>query len=187
MRILSILFAMCIGLGLCAQDASTESETYGNSLISLMPFNGYGSDDVSDLLVGIAYERFTNDIMSLHLVAGLGLKDDVVQVGLGPKFYPSGHDKPVSYGLAPTFLFTTGSSDNYYRPYQPGQGPRPEVTVNQFGFMLINSMNATLSEQVYFNIEGGFGVNYVSDFEVEVQEGGPHVTGMIACRMGYRF
>lgn len=182
-----LLFVMSLG----AQDSNDS--TYGNNILTISPFSVYGSDYVDDVFVGMTYEHFTNYFMSVGAQVAIGIEDEGFQIGIGPKFYPSDHDKTISYGLAPTFLFTTSlTNGNYYYGFEAIDGEdiayRKQSRVNQFGFMLVNSMNATLNEQIHFSIEGGLGVNYISDFEDDQYfDNGPDVSAILRCNMGYRF
>ncbi len=191
MRSLALLPLLLFVMSLEAQDSNAS--TYGSNLLTLSPFSVYGSDHVGDVFVGMNYERFVNDYMSVGIQSAVGIEDEGFQIGIGPKFYPADHDKPVSYGLAPTFLFTTSlSNDFYFYAYDPDTGEYfyngKENRVNQFGFMLMNSMNATLNERIHFSLEGGIGVNYISDFENDQYfDNGPDISGMLRCNMGYRF
>jgi hypothetical protein len=190
MRTLATLPLLLFVMSMSAQDSNTS--TYGNNLLTLSPFSVYGSDHVGDVFVGMTYERFINDYISIGAQTAIGIEDEGFQIGIGPKFYPSDHDKSITYGLAPTFLFTTSLSNAYYNGYALGFENYiyrdRETRVNQFGFMLMNSMNATLNEQIHFSIEGGIGVNYISDFEDDQYfDNGPDISGMLRCNMGYRF
>lgn len=191
MRTCAFLPLLLFVMSLSAQDSNTS--TYGNNLLTLSPFSVYGSDHVSDLFVGMTYEHFANDFMSVGVQVAIGVEDEGFQVGIGPKFYPADHDKSITYGLAPTFLFTNSlSNSNYYYDFDPVTGDyidyRKDNRVTQFGFMLVNSMNATLNEQIHFSIEGGLGVNYVSNFEDDRYfDNGPDISGILRCNMGYRF
>jgi len=191
MRTQALLPLLLFVMSFNAQDASNS--TYGNNLITVSPFSAYGSDEIDDIFVGLNYERFLNDIMSIGSQFAVGLQDEGFQIGLAPKFYPSGHDKAISYSLAPTFLYTNALSSNYFYSYYDSStgnyiyNPK-DNRVSQFGFMLVNSMNATLNEQIHFSLEGGLGVNYVSNFEVNTTfNSGPSITGLLRCSMGYRF
>ncbi len=189
MRTQALLPLLLFVMSLNAQDASNS--TYGNNLVTITPFSVYGSDDIDDVFLGLTYEHFTSDIMSLGGQVGIGLEDEGFQVGIGPKFYPSGHDKPISYGLSPTFLFTRAQTNDYFYDVCPACnsiGYSNENRVDQFGFMLVNSMNATLNEHIHFSLEGGLGINYVSEYEHDRNfEEGPSVTGMLRFNVGYRF
>lgn len=64
------------------------------------------------------------------------------------------------------------------------------VRVNQFGFVIMPSLNITIDSNLYLGIEGGLGYNYINNYDVDVDpkyEQDPSVSGMFRCNLGYRF
>lgn len=189
MRILLSISVLLCSLLLTAQKSEA---TYGNHRIGIAPFSHYGSAEQRDIGVGLAYERFLSEHLALQADLAYGFQKELRQVSLGPKLYFTGHDKPVSYALAPVFVFTQMKQE--YDPlcfgFYPGSCP-PEVNeYSQFGFMLINSVNMTLNERVYFGIEAGLGVNYLNSYTRDdgyESENDPASNGMFRISMGYRF
>lgn len=110
MKKIALLPLLLIFIGLSAQN--NESSDYGSNLITLSPFSAYGSDDIGDVFISLGYEYFVKEKVSLSTFGAIGLSDEGYQFGFGPKVYPAGHDKAVSFGITPMFIYTSAISDN---------------------------------------------------------------------------
>lgn len=188
MKNLLSLILICSTLSVFAQREINEA--YGDNVITLSPLTLYGSDYLNDIGIGIEYERFSNYFMSIVGNTTIGLQNELLQAAVGVKFYPSGHDKPVSYGLSPMLMYSMRSNnERYYSGVVTPTVRTEEVNYSQFGLMIMNSMNATLNEHLVFGVEGGLGVNYFTSINRDSggREEGPSVSAMFKFRFGYRF
>ncbi len=153
-----------VSLSALSQD-STEKK-YGSSLISIMPFSGYASAEADDIMVGLAYEHFLNEYVSIKVPVKYGLVNDSFQAMISAKFYTSGHEAPVTYAIGPALVFTRSSDDELYNlgsvPFDPVYD---KSTVTQVGFMLMNSLNVTIQKNVYLGVDIGLGLNYLNRIE----------------------
>lgn len=188
-RPLLLLFIVS-SLNLCAQE--TEESTYGDNLISFSPAMVYGSDWINDFGIGLSYERFLSEHISLTVPFSYGFDEDMLQAGVGVKIYPTGHDRSIKYSVAPTLLYTRGN-DQYYYYYGFEDGlylySESDRTVSQLGFMLTNSLNITLNESFYLGLDAGFGINYLTWIKdgSRTREYGPDINGLFRTSLGYRF
>jgi hypothetical protein len=147
MKNLLSLILICSVLGVFAQVETNEA--YGDNVITVSPISLYGSDYLSDIGVGIEYERFSNYFISFVGNTTIGIQYELLQGAVGVKFYPSGHDKPVSYGLSPMLMYSIRSNnERYYSGVVTPTVRTEEVNYSQFGLMIMNSMNATLNEHL---------------------------------------
>lgn len=184
---LTILLLLFSFISASSQEAPTP--VYGKNQITVAPLSAYGSDPLSDVGLGLAYERFVNDKVALYMPLSLGLSNELAQVGIGIKLYPAGHETSVSYSISPLFFFSTGKEEFYlYDPWDYYGGPTTE-RIYQLGFMLDNSLNITIDEDVYLGVEGGFGVNYLNEWESGDYQyyDGPSLNGNFRINIGYRF
>jgi hypothetical protein len=185
-KTLTALFLL-LAVGSFAQN--DEDLEYGQNQITISPLSAYGSDQFGDLGLGLAYERFVNEKVAIYSPLSIGLSNEMLQAGVGIKLYPSGHETPVSYSIAPLFLFTTGKEEYYdYGLYDNIVAPREE-RIYQLGFLLLNSLNITIDNDIYLGVEGGFGVNYLTEWDDNRNryEDGPSLNGVFRVNMGYRF
>ncbi len=175
-----------------AQSSPEEAKEYGNNLITIAPMTLYGAEYVGDIGLGISYERFIDDKVSLVSPLSAGMVNRMLQAGLGVKFYPTGHESIVKYSVSPMFMLTRIDYDSYYGPYYFDNyyEPLPQEAL-QFGFMLVNGLNVTIDQDIFLGVEGGFGVNYISRVESSWNDGhyneDPSVNGMLRLNFGYRF
>ncbi|NND95581.1 MAG: hypothetical protein HKN45_12020 [Flavobacteriales bacterium] len=180
---------LLILLALSTQAQEIESPAFGNNLITISPLSAYGSDQFGDVGLGLAYERFVNEKVSIYSPLSLGLSNQMAQVGAGLKLYPTGHERSVTYSISPIFLFTTGKDEYYY--YEPfdSYGGTSSDRIFQLGFLLINSLNITIEDDIYLGVDGGFGVNYLNEWEDERNRfnDGPSLNGYFRVNLGYRF
>ncbi|NNC83484.1 MAG: hypothetical protein HKN79_07900 [Flavobacteriales bacterium] len=190
MRKYTLLLALLFGTSVMMAQEDSEEATYGKHLVTISPMSLYGSDYIGDIGLGLAYENYFNDKVSLSVPLAAGLVDEMLQAGLGLKFYPSGHESGVTYSISPMFLLTYAKDDDYYYYDHFSIYIDPERTVLQFGFMLINGLNVMIDEEVYLGLEGGFGVNYVNRVDPDYGSSfnaDPTVSGMLRLNFGYRF
>lgn len=192
------LIAICFFCA-SANAQSNKERVYGDNLLSVSPFVGYATPQVSDLGVGFAYERFLNDFISAKLPVNFGLSTNLFQTGLGLKFYPAGHRSAVKYAVGPTLLLTRSthgasvtrfdSTNNFWFTEQV------ESPLMQFGFILNNSLNITIQKNIYIGAELGLGLNYLNNYSDNsilnsnnffIDED-PNVLFLFSIGMGYRF
>ncbi len=193
MRSSILVIAVFICSVLIAQSESTED--YGNDRLAIAPVAAFGSSSFNDFGVGLSYEHFFDSKVALETDLTFGIENEMIQLMIGPKFYPRDHDKPVSYGLAPIFFVLQGKDfpkeEHESFPLWSDHPYPKQHTYQQIGFMLVNSVNMTLSEQIYFGIEAGIGVNYLnrakSEDSDDWESNDPGGNRLFRISMGYRF
>ncbi len=195
------LFAVCILFVsmASAQKNNAEANGYGKKLITVSPFVGYATPEVSDLGIGIGYEHFLNDYISAKVPFNYGLSTNMISTGIGLKFYPGGHSRPVKYAVAPTLMFTRSTPIHYISDFDSINNiwftREVENPLTQVGFILNSSLNITIQRNIYIGAEMGLGINYINDFKNEfvgwngqtsVNESA-NVLFQFTLAMGYRF
>ncbi len=172
--------------------AQAVEENYGANRLSFSPMMAYGSSSFNDVGIGIGYEHFFNSKVGLQSDFSYGLNNEMLQFMVGPKFYPRTNENVVTYGVSPVLIVSRGEDlVNHFDIYEPFVSGRRLRTYSQFGFMLINSVNMTLKEKIYFGLEAGLGINYLNRYKTEnsddVSENDPGGNRLIRIKMGYRF
>ena len=188
-RSLTLVF-LALSLSVFAQENSDQK--YGKNLIVMSPMHLYGSDYINDISLGLSYERMLDKDLSIQVPFAFGLVENLLQTGVGVKFYPTGNEGVVKYAIAPTFLFSTSNDRWDYYSYDEFGSYYHESNRRDFqlGFMLSNSLNITLNENFYLGMEGGFGVNYVTWSKSNGSSrtyDGPDVNGILKANIGVRF
>lgn len=192
MKILaSLLLSTILLYGSASAQAPSESG-YGDNLVTLLPFSGYASTHAGDVLVGISYERFLSEHISLRAPVKVGLLNSSIQALVGAKFYTVGHDTEVSYSLGPAFIFNRSVQEEEAQLYSDDIWIEriEEETVTQFGFILLNSLNVTIQHDIFIGMETGLGINYINHIEREgraAETMDPGVSFLFDISMGYRF
>ncbi len=193
----SLLILICFFGGNAIAQKSND-KGYGDNLIALHPYFGYATPELSDLGVGISYERFLNEYMSAKLPLNFGLAAKMFQTGIGLKFYPTGHDRTIKYAVGPSLLFTR-STDGFEVSRFDSTGmffytEEVDNPLTQLGFALTNSLNMTIKKNIYIGAEMGIGINYINNYKEDLDSGfggrstgGPNVLFMFNLSMGYRF
>ena len=190
---LALTLLSLLALPLNAQETSDAGNVYGDNLLTISPFSGYTSEQVGDVMVGISYERFLNGFVSLKVPVRLGLVNNGLQGALIAKFYTSGHDAQIRYSIGPSLIFTHARTEDLYYTYELdpfGQAYYEETDVNQFGFMLVNSLNITIQKSIYLGVDMGLGLNYLNQTKLkggDMVDEDPGVNFNFDISMGYRF
>lgn len=185
---------LVLGSQLFAQTMVNTDKPYGKNLLTFEPFHAFASPEVSDVAVGVSYERFINDYASFKVPFHVGLINNSFQTGLGVKFYPGGHAKPVKYAIAPTIVYTGSNRDEEFFEWDPvtqqSYSRIRNQQTTQLGFVLNSSLNVTIQNNLYFGMETGLGINYLNrtrlDNGVSSSEG-PNVNILFNISLGYRF
>lgn len=175
-----------------------ERSTYGDHLISVHPYVGYATPQVSDLGIGLAYEHFLSDYISAKVPFNVGLVSKLYQTGVGLKLYPAGHDRPVKYAVGPTLLFTRSSDGFEVSKFDSVNNffftELIDNPLTQIGFVLTNSLNVTVQQKFYIGAEMAIGLNYLNNYKLNEYEGvriftneDPNVLFMFTLAMGFRF
>jgi hypothetical protein len=194
-KLITLAFLFLFFTTVHAQESNTE---YGENLLSIRPYVGYATPQISDLGIGISYKRFLNDFMSATVPFTYGLGSNMIQTGVGLKLYPTGHDRTVKYAIGPTLLFSRSSQGfEVFRQDTINNFTFSEEIDNpltQIGFMLTNSLNVTVQKKIYLGAELGLGLNYLNHYKTRevdgvqiVRDGGANVLFMFSLSMGYRF
>ncbi len=192
----AIILSLCVLLAqqVFSQVKMKDESPYGKNLITVAPFYGYASPEVSDVCVGVTYERFVNDYLGVQVPINFGLYNNLVQTGVAAKFYPFGNERPVKYSIAPTLLYGTSSREEVFSNWDSNTGvqiDRVETRkTNQFGFMLTSALNVTLQKRIYVGMATGLGMNYINRIQRGTQgvfDDGPNVNFMFNISLGYRF
>ncbi len=196
------LLALC-SLIFVSSQAQEKEKPYGNNLLTVSPLMIYVTPQISDAGVGIAYERFVNDYISVKVPLNFGLTNSLVQGGAGLKFYPTKHRGTVRYAVEPSFLYSRSTNTDNYPVYsQQGNYLYSQIVENnlsQLGFALMNSLNITVQKNIYMGLEMGLGINYFNNYDVDpqifypnnnpyyYQDDQPDVLFKFGVSLGYRF
>lgn len=187
---------MFLSIASFAQSDNSERD-YGKNILTFKPFMGYATPQLSDVGIGITYEHFLNDYVSGKLPFNIGLTKSLYQGGIGLKFYPAGHERPVKYAVGPTILFSRAESEEFISLVDtngiytttPIHNP-----LTQVGFMLTNSLNLTIQKNIYLGVEMGLGLNYINHYQNKIvapnttyYDEDPNVLFQFNIEMGYRF
>lgn len=177
-----------------AQERMKLKEIYGKNLLSINPFHGYASPELNDVAVGINYEYFLSNFMSVKLPVNIGMINNSIQTGLGLKFYPAGHEGVLKYSIAPTLLYTQGKAEREEWIFDPNtQDFYSQLVVDkttQFGFYLVSGLNTTIQQNIYIGMESGLGINYMNRVTRDnalVTKHNPNVGFNFNISLGYRF
>jgi len=179
--------------GAQAQEGNNDGSGYGKNIISIIPFSGYASEQVGDVMVGLSYEHILNDFVSIKVPVRVGLVNNSFQGAISAKFYTNGHDAPVTYSLGPALIFTHATKEDQYYLFELNPCGDPyytETTVSQFGFMLVNSLNVTIQKNIFFGVDMGLGLNYLNQLKYnnrDTYDDYPSVNFNFDISMGYRF
>ena len=194
-----IAFCALFATAVSAQNTLEESKSYGKNLISVSPFVGYATPEVSDLGIGIGYEHFLNDYISAKLPFNYGLSTNMISTGIGLKFYPGGHNRPVKYAVAPTLMFTRSTPIDYITELDSVNNiwftREVENPLTQVGFILNSSLNITIQRNIYIGAEMGLGINYLNNYKNDYsnqnwntpRSESANVLFQFTLAMGYRF
>jgi len=188
--ITTFIITFVMGLSLNAQ--SSEEENFGNNRLAIAPFMAYGSSSIDDIGVGLAYEHYLNPKVAFQSDVSFGLNNEMLQFMIGPKFYPRDHDKPLSYAISPVLFVTQAEEviDRFFA-HDPPASYIETRNHRQFGFMLINSVNMSITEQFYFGLEAGLGINYINRYDSNrlsgLSENDTNSAVLFRLSTGYRF
>lgn len=161
---------------------------YGNNIISFMPFAAITLNSVG---IGASYEGFVNDYVGIRVPVLAAINQSYFSSGIELKLYPTKHNGPVKYAIAPMIIFGTGDERNGNEKYDPVTLTYSYETTQRtrFGFLLNNTFNFTIMKKFYVGIDGGFGINYF-DQEVFANGKSEESTSFLAqihFSTGYRF
>ncbi|HYD20406.1 MAG TPA: hypothetical protein VEB40_02940 [Flavipsychrobacter sp.] len=186
---------------------------YGSNIISAALINlsddGFG--------VGLAYERALDKkgIINFYLpvnmcfssIAGnevynptTGTYDynmlsrRVFQIMPGVKFYPTGNQGKVRYGIAAQLAYYTGTKEveqYLYSPLYSSYYQTGNAQVQKLGILVNNSLNMFPTAHVFIGIDLGLGLTYMNKEENlmtgKMQELGTAQLAQFNFRIGYRF
>lgn len=186
---------------------------YGGNIISVAPINlsddGFG--------IGLAYERALDKkgIINFYLpvnwcFGSIGtnqvynpttgtyeynsLNRSIVQIMPGIKFYPTGNQGKVRYGIAAQAAYYTGTKEMEQSIYDPFLGYYTQIgnaNIQKLGILVNNSLNMFPNPHVFIGIDLGLGLTYVNKEENlttgTMQEWGTAQLAQFNFRIGYRF
>lgn len=150
-----------------------SNEKYGKNIVSFSPVQMANEGPVG---LGLRYERVLDrkNMFSFVLPFALNLHSENRYNGVnneqvirtfcyfypGVKVYFTGSNRPVSYGVGPSFSLGFGrkKASDYYSgtPYR-------EKDVFKAGVLLNNSLNLQPTKNLYFGVELGLGFNYYNN------------------------
>jgi hypothetical protein len=186
---------------------------YGSNIVSVALINL--SDDGFGL--GLAYERALDKkgIINFYLPVNLCfssvmgnevynsstgtydynmLRRSVIQVMPGVKFYPTGNQGKIRYGIAAQVAYYTGTKETDQYIYSPLYGSYMQVgnaRVQKLGLLVNNSLNMFPTAHVFIGIDLGLGLTYLNKVEDlatgSMREQGTTQLAQFNFRLGYRF
>lgn len=183
-----------------------QAKEWGKNIISILPMQIVGNggnntvnetNDGTDINIGLAYERvFKNEHLSVKIPFSFSINNPgYYYIMPTAKLYPTGQGI-VKYAIGPQFYIGTGKIKHTYTiynsyPYYTSHDSVTTVNKSQLGFMINNSLNVTILDNIYMGIDLGLGVFYYdsenknSNNQSAVNPFDPAV--QINFSMGYRF
>jgi hypothetical protein len=179
-----------------------EKPSLGQNLITITPMmimSNESMDDDTDVGVGINYERILNDgLIGIKLPFNFSLRNPGFYYFMPTvKLYPT-RQGVVRYAVGPQFYVATGTIkhkvSNYYWDGNNYIYNETQYHENhtQLGFMINNSLNVTISRNLYIGMELALGIRYYDSFDEDKNDNSfsnepvsPNV--QFSFSMGYRF
>lgn len=176
-----------------AQRDQRRDVDYGQNLITFSPASVFADGFDSYALASLSYERFTSEFMSLRVPVFIGLDKPYFMTELQLKLYPSGHERPIKYSIAPIIYVSSFNYTDVIDEWDPNTGQSFQRSVDgscfQLGFKLNSALNATIAQKFYIGLESGIGLSYlnrnVEDGEVRSLGVRPNLG--LGFNFGYRF
>ncbi|MBP6455259.1 MAG: hypothetical protein KA275_00910 [Chitinophagaceae bacterium] len=187
-----IIIAITLILGAQLTISAQENRTgYGQHLVSFQPI-AIVNDNIG---VGLTYENFFHKNVSLKIPVMYGLNNtNYAAGGIGLKFYPSGHNKTVTYAIGPEIYLGYGKKEFTTFIWDQATQRNIQVIENQtqshFGFRLNNSLNITISKAIYLGMDLGLGINYIDKTKTTTTNNtytSTSFAGQFGISIGYRF
>ncbi len=184
-----IFFALALifitQLNISAQENRTG---YGQHLISFQPIEIVNEN----IGVGLTYENFFHEKVSFKIPVMFGLNNNYGSGALGLKFYPTGHNRIVTYAIGPEIYFGYGKKEISTFIWDQVTQRSIQVIENQsqshFGFRLNNSLNITISKQIYLGMDLGLGINYIDKIKSpSANYSSTSFAAQFGISIGYRF
>lgn len=148
------------------ENAPTHSNL-GNNILSFYPFlvvTTSSNESTPELTVGAAYEGIlTNKMLGIKIPVFASLRQAYFYTMPTLKIYPF-RQGPVRFAVGPQLIVGFGNASYKVVKYDPATTISYTQTISgtrkQFGFLVSPSLNMTLSEHVYLDLESGLGVMY---------------------------
>lgn len=158
-----------------------SNKVYGNNILTISPIH---MTNTSATGFGISYERMigTNNLLSLYLPVCLSFRDEgnnnnyapisnnsngrstMLWVMPGLKFYPTGSNGIVRFGVGPSLTFATGTREIINTVYNPQTNTSTSTSNNLnvfvMGVLINNSLNIQATEHFRIGLELGLGIPY---------------------------
>ena len=163
------MFGACYALHIMAQN--TSASEFGKNIITVSPIQLVESDlfynSNNDVCINLAYEHiFLREYVGIKLPVSVSLKNQFFYFMPTLKLYPA-KQGVVRYAVGPQFFFGTGKIKYAY--YNYNNYPYPETIFSerrtQFGFMINNSVNFTVTKNMYLDMDLGIGINYYDNWK----------------------
>lgn len=174
-KIIIVALLGIIGMNLSAQgyqvkkkekEASIGNSKLGKNILGFYPMQFIVSNlnqDEPDLTVGLSYERIMdNDFMSFKLPVHMSLNENFFYVLPTLKLYPT-KQGVVRFAVGPQLLMAFGDGQYQVSQYDPNNGYYTRTvkgTRKQFGFLVNPSLNITMAEHFYLDVESSLGIIY---------------------------
>lgn len=139
----------------------------GNNILSFYPFSVVttsSNQSSPELTVGAAYEGIlSNKMIGIKIPVFASLRQAYFYTMPTFKIYPF-RQGVVRFAVGPQLIVGFGNSSYNVYKYDPvttiGYTQTITGTRKQFGFLVSPSLNITISEHMYMNLESGLGVMY---------------------------
>jgi hypothetical protein len=173
-KLIPILVLSMITTGLFAQGykKTTKEKTYtktklGKDILSFSPMQVIltsANQSQPDLTVGLSYERiFDNEYMGVKLPVHASLQENYFYIMPTLKIYPT-RQGVVRFAVGPQLLMGVGKGTYQVSHFdQNGMFQYKQLVVatrKQFGFLLNPSLNVTMAEHFYLDVESSLGIMY---------------------------
>ncbi|MBK7761804.1 MAG: hypothetical protein IPI46_00335 [Bacteroidetes bacterium] len=150
-----------LGSGTSTQLSDDE---FKHHIIAISPLSMLmtGSNDSVVPAISISYEYVLDGgKVSVYVPFKKGLINQSFYVSPGFKIYPFGQGA-IRYAVGPQFTFGSSMHNKYVNYYSYSNGYSSSgykrVKNNQLGFMVNNSLNATIAKRLYLGLDLGIGV-----------------------------
>lgn len=149
-----------------------KSAGLGKNIIAFQPMsiaiNSVMNDDEPNVAVGFSYERiFNNEYISVKLPVNFTITKPGIYLMPVIKLYPK-KQGIVKYAVGPQFLISY--VEDYVPNYLMVVGGRRYETRRQFGFALNNSLNFTISKNLYVGMDASLGLLYYDSFNDQAKK-----------------
>ena len=185
--ILSLFTSSLFAQGDYGSASPNNKKDFGKNIIAFNPVHLIAADFVG---IGFSYERLVNQNLGIKVPVMIAINNNYFNIGIEAKLYPTKNTGPVKYAIAPTLMAGIGETKSeQYVLDTWGNYVLKTITepASQFGFLLNQTLNITISKQFYIGLDGGFGINYYDEKVKNSSNTNLSFAAQLQIGMGYRF